>query len=165
MLSLIHPVESTFDTTLHGLLTAEGKVDNAKLITHNKAVIIKALSEAKVETLEANYEGQGDSGSFVNIVVLPDIHQELSTQIKTVKQVNTFNQKTKTWKIVLEEKDMQLDQAIEDFTYELVAESGHEGYENGHGGNGIITFNVDTKEVTHDHYDNFVDQEHSVSKY
>lgn len=153
------------NSTVYDLLNADEQVDNSKLIGHNKAAILRTLAETQTDTAIAYYEGQGDSGGFVNIDFCPNSTEPLEQKVKVVDRLSAYNDESRLWDITLVEQEVTVAQALEQTTYMLIHVSGHSGYENNDGGNGVITFNVATGEVTHDHYDNITEQDHSVNRY
>jgi hypothetical protein len=57
--------------------------------------------------------------------------------------------------------DSSVEDAISEFTDELINKHGHAGYENNDGGGGELIISVESGNVELNHYDNIVQQEYS----
>lgn len=130
----------------------------------NKTEILKGLKSIGATTATCSYSGEGDDGGSVNIEVYAPDNQRL-TQIQNC-QVQRRQLKPQRiadkWDLKLVEELVSLDVAIERLCDDMIEQCGHAGWENNDGGGGLLTINADTASVELDHYDNIVEQHHSV---
>ena len=126
-------------------------------IAHNKTKIIEALKAAGITSATAEYTGEGDSGNGCDTTLMPAVKDFPKVTVKTASSEFIDGK----WKSSEVEKPMDVDDAIREFVDDLIELHNHSGYENGDGGGGTVTFNVDTDSFTYEHYDNIVEQEYS----
>jgi hypothetical protein len=143
------------------LIQPDRSVNRVLLIKHNKSAIMDALRKQSVKSAVAEYSGNGDSGNTTTICINPEESDSiLLDQVSIKVESSSFDAESRIWSHNVVDKVLSLEGAIEDFIDLVIEQNGHEGYENGDGGGGDVTFDVEADTVTHDHYDNIVEQNH-----
>lgn len=105
--------------------------------------IFETLAAQGVDEVTATYYGGGDEGGVQDIEANPP-----AACVPTAVIGTTANN-----------KPIDLEDAIRDFCDELVYGQ-HRGWENNEGGGGTLVFDVKTKTISLDHYDNEVKEEY-----
>lgn len=126
-------------------------------IAHNKAQLVEALKTAGIASAIVEYSGEGDDGGHYDFAYTPDLKIDTPITIKVL----TGEFVDGKWKHCEVEKSMPMDDALGNFLDELLTQHGHDGYENGDGGGGTLTINVQENSYLLEHYDNIVQQESS----
>ncbi len=158
--NLADPDES--NETEQTFLQEDGSTNLQALVLHNKAAIMAALKSNGVTNATSEYSGSGDEGSTGSVTVHPENTAALEYNV-TVKMIgSTFDSSAEKWITKASDSNLTLEQALRDVTDQLIEMNGHAGYEDGDGGGGSVTFDVENDTVEHDHYDCVVENVHSV---
>lgn len=133
-------------------------------VAFNKGEILKGLKSIGATTATCHYSGEGDDGGSVDIGVYGPDNQTLiqaddcHVQRKQLKHQRVADK----WVPQLVEERVSLIEAIENLCEDMIEQCGHGGWENGDGGGGSLTINTESENVELDHYDNIVEQHHSI---
>ncbi|MGI0013258.1 MAG: DUF6878 family protein [Nitrososphaera sp.] len=139
----------------------EASLDKSTFVQHNKEVIFEALKAAGIRSVTLEYFGEGDDGQGFEMTTAPAAYVMPSEGV-TLKQVSGIWDPETKWQLKATEHTYPLDDAVMAFGDTLMEVHGHRGYENGDGGCGTITFDVEARKYEHDHYDTIVEHEHTV---
>ena len=112
----------------------------------------KKLKELKVKSFSVEYSGSGDSGEINDISYEPS-NLNASIDVGTWKRWNT-----KTWEQEETTDHKTLNEYIEDFCYDLLADN-HGGWEINEGQNGNITWNSKNNKIEHQYF-TMIEYEH-----
>ncbi|CAM2909569.1 hypothetical protein CFR75_12260 [Komagataeibacter xylinus] len=126
-----------------------------KVISENREVVFDAHQELGVTSVTVVYEGSGDSGGIEDFSILP---ADCSVEKEVVVQDLVWGNNTP------EKKTVQIKEVIENTSMGIVAID-HGGWENNEGGGGEVTWDVETRVITLEHYDYFVERNYSTSLY
>jgi hypothetical protein len=137
-------------STIGSTVLVPSNADEA--IQANKLLLLEALRAAGCKTALVGYYGEGDSGSVNDVKVEPEI--DLQLQVAFFAPSNHFE--AGVWHVSYRKVLMPLHCALEAFADDVVVKH-HEGYENGDGGSGELTFDCDSGEVRLDHRDYYVE--------
>jgi hypothetical protein len=131
----------------------------------NKSQLFDILEKASA-SLEVTYSGEGDEGHgfevSLNNSATGDVLIGFGNPIVRAKRIKReFQSNTGKWLAEVEEIETDFDSAVESLCEDLISQAGHDGYENDDGGGGQIKFNLKTREIELQHYDNVMHQEYS----
>jgi len=112
----------------------------------------KKLKELKLKSFSVEYSGSGDSGEINDISYEPS-NLNASIDVGTWKRWNT-----KTWEQEETTDHKTLNEYIEDFCYDLLADN-HGGWEINEGQSGNITWNSKNNKIEHQYF-TMIEYEH-----
>lgn len=125
------------------------------ILTHNRAVLLKALQAAGATTAVLSYSGYGDDGSANEIRVIDAAGHALpGDSIVTIQQLSLHFAEGQ-WHSTVVATELSLRDALDAFA-DLAVDRHHPGYENNQGGDGEITFDCAAGTVRMEHRDHFV---------
>lgn len=126
---------------------------------HNLATLVAALAPLGCTQVDVEYSGSGDSGDQCDVTFLPpDIDVDDAMQVKGQTVASHYS--SGAWEYSIVESDVSLSDLAGSVCDACIDATGHDGYQNGEGGGGSLTINMQTGRIQFEHYDNVVTQEY-----
>ncbi len=107
----------------------------------NRQPLLVALAALNITEVSIRYEGGGDSGDVMEILVKPEEKLPLLTTEQVLFHTVLTEYRDGHSQYQLSESSMSIDDALRDFTLTWV-DAHHGGWENNEGGDGTITIHV-----------------------
>ena len=127
------------------------------LLPKNKETLFDALAAAGITVVVVTFDGGGDEGQIESIEARNGDDPVEFPDVKIVLQRAVLDVFRKADVVALTET---LPEAVEALVYEFLSQV-QEGWENGEGAYGDVTFDVQTRAVTLDFNERFIDSENS----
>lgn len=141
----------------------EARKAREKKCAKNKKTLLAALKRLKVEEVQVEYSGSGDSGGIDFVRVLGKDGKEIKPAGKVrVEQEYSVPPKkgTDVWERKIKSVSVELEDAIRDFVFDNLYHH-ISGWEINEGGQGVLTFYVKEGRVVLSHQQNVVVTEDS----
>ncbi|MDE8346857.1 MAG: hypothetical protein POH28_11905 [Acidocella sp.] len=144
---------------------AEASAINKDLFARNKEVLFAALASAGIDTVNVEFDGQGDSGQISSLVALnhgTDIAlpaQKIDFSELVEDKTSRGSNNTRT-----ERRSLTLQDAIEEMVYAKLSES-HGGWENDDGAFGTFVFTVAEQIIKLEYNERYTSYEYSTHEF
>jgi len=140
--------------------TGEGRFVSLVAYRSNLMEIRRYMLSHGITSITSSYSGGGDSGSYESMSLEGPEDLELALNGKINYFSSNFSYSAGTGACCVL-RDQPFQQAIENFTWDMVDRNGHSGFENNDGGRGELTITMDGDRFSYDleHYDNVVREE------
>ena len=141
---------------------------SATVFKFNMALVVEKLKELGCVSAGVLYSGDYDFSNtnntfYVTDVGMPHVGLQSTKNLFLVSQYvqTNFNKETKEYDhVIVEKPGNNLNSLVSSLCDHCLAVSGHDSYENGDGGGGTFTIDVQTGVVQVEHYENVVQQEY-----
>lgn len=132
------------------------------LFEFNKQVLLEALRSLGAKEVVATYAGSGDEGQIDEVGLQPTTLDAAQVQVQPAAELAAWDPTTRTHQtnLVLDTRDLRT--ALCDFLDTALAVVGHDGYENGDGGQGTLTIDVGAGSVMLEHTDFYTESDTST---
>ncbi len=141
-----------------GALDGDSKAKNDPLLAANKPKLLDALRRAGAARAVVSYAGEGDAGNASTVEIYGADGKEIAprhpVEVSETRSAYVAGQ----WQVRVEHVVLALPDALcayADHALDLL----HSGFENGDGGSGEVTFDVQAGTVTMKHRDYFIEYE------
>jgi hypothetical protein len=132
------------------------------LFEFNKQVLLEALRLLGAKEVVATYAGSGDEGQIDEVGLQPTTLDAAQVQVQPAAERTTWDATTRTHQTDLLLDTVDLHTALCDFLDAALVVVGHDGYENGDGGQGTLTIDVGSGSVTLEHTDFYTESDTST---
>ena len=132
------------------------------LFEFNKQVLLEALRLLGAKEVVATYAGNGDEGQIDEVGLEPATLDADQVQVQPTAERTTWDPTTRTHRTELVVDTRDLRTALCDFLDAALVVVGHDGYENGDGGQGTLTIDVGSGSVTLEHTDFYTESDSST---
>jgi len=123
------------------------------IVKSNKEALLAAMRSCGVTSAVIAYSGSGDSGNGFEVSMEPNRDERRAMVPMKRIQGHWLAEK---WETSVVTKEMPLEEALTEFTDDLIS-THHDGYENGEGGAGELTFDAAEGAWVLDHRDYFLE--------
>ena len=115
----------------------------------NKSMVMKALHDNGIKTVNVEYAGSGDNGQIEDVTfVYKNAVENMEDSITIIKESSKFEDGQ--WHQRESEEEVDLEEAVRDLCYEILSDS-HPGWEVNDGSQGGMVFNVDENTIKLEH--------------
>jgi hypothetical protein len=135
---------------------------NRLVLAYNKGVIAQALALAGVVQAIVTYAGAGDEGQIEEVTLDPETPAARAASIEVAELAYRWDPETSRGGGQLAFVKVDLENALETLCDSAVEITGHNGYQNGDGGEATFTLVAATAQAHLEHNDHYVESDLSV---